>query len=144
MAYFSSVKDVVDAGERYACHCASDGKCSGCGECCTDLLPMSEVELCRIRAYARRHGLSEHRHTYFFDRGATDLTCPFRNETTKKCDIYSVRPEICRTFICSKPLEQVKAERDSIHRKNGVHSLRWEIFGNNETLRFLAKFTMHK
>ena len=27
--------------------------------------------------------------------------CPFLNEE-KKCNIYSVRPEICRRFVCSK------------------------------------------
>ena len=30
-----------------------------------------------------------------------DLTCPFRNNKERKCDIYEVRPKICRSFICN-------------------------------------------
>lgn len=36
-----------------------DGHCSGCGECCADLLPLTKGEIKRLRDYARKHQLQE-------------------------------------------------------------------------------------
>lgn len=124
--------------ELYIAHCV-DGKCSGCGECCTDLLPLSDAEVKRIRQYVQEHNLKEHRHVVFWDKKAIDLTCPFRNNKTKQCDVYSVRPQICREFICSKQLDKAKKDRDSLCTKSRqTRSLRYEIFGNPEALQILA------
>ena len=122
----------------YSCNCV-DGKCSGCGGCCTDMLPLTAKELQRIKIYVREHRLPEHRQAPFFDQGAVDFTCPFRNETAQCCDIYAVRPKICRNFICSKPRPVAVAERDRITAGRKVYSLRWEIFGNPEALNYLER-----
>lgn len=112
MSYYYG-KAADKPGNTYRCNCV-DGKCSGCGGCCTDMLPLTAKELQRIKIYAREHNLQEHRQAPFFDPGAFDLTCPFRNEPEQRCDIYPVRPKICRNFICSKPRPVVLAERDRI------------------------------
>ena len=39
-----------------------DGKCSGCGNCCSNLLPMSQKEVDAIRRYIKKHGIKECRH----------------------------------------------------------------------------------
>lgn len=36
-----------------------DGHCSGCGECCADLLPLTKGEIKRLRDYARKHHLQK-------------------------------------------------------------------------------------
>lgn len=136
MAYYGNVFALPKDAERYTSNCVN-GSCSGCGECCTDLLPLSESELLRLRDYARAHGLKEHRQAPFFDRGAVDLTCPFRNEHTRKCEVYEVRPKICREFICSKSKEQARRDRDDYHRTHRTYSLRNEVFGNPECVDFL-------
>lgn len=123
--------------DLYAHHCV-DGKCSGCGDCCTDLLPLTDAELERLKKYANDHGLKEHRHNLFWDKKAIDLTCPFRNNETKQCDVYAVRPQICREFICSKHIDTAKKDRDSLSASRITRSLRYEVFGNRESLTVLA------
>lgn len=140
MAYYGSIAELPKDGEMYRCNCV-DGQCSGCGECCTDLLPVSPQELRRLKEYAKAHHLKEHRQAPFFDRKAVDLTCPFRNQQTGKCDVYKVRPQICRDFICSKKLEDAKRDRNLFHITRRPYSLRWEIFGNDEVVQFMIGLT---
>lgn len=137
MPYFGSILDLPKEEEMYSNNCV-DGQCSGCGQCCADFLPLTKGELKIMKAYARKHGLKEHRQAPFWDPYATDLTCPFRNQHTRKCDIYAVRPQICRSFICSKTLMDAKNDRDLIHKTRKVYSLRYEIFGNPECISFLT------
>lgn len=138
MGYYGSIGALPRDFEMYSNHCV-DGKCVGCGECCADLLPVTDAELRRLKEYARRHQLREHRQAPFFDRSAVDFTCPFRNESEKKCDVYAVRPLICRSFICSKTLMNAKDDRDLLSQARPPRSLRWEIFGNSETVDAVAK-----
>lgn len=137
MGHYRSVFDVPPPEVAYSNKC-QDGKCSNCGECCADLLPLTRGELEKIRRYVKKHNVKEHRQAPFWDRGATDLTCPFRNQQTKQCDIYPARPLICRHFICSKSLMEARIDRDLIHESRDVYSLRWEIFGNPECHRLIA------
>ena len=141
MGYYGSIAEVPKDVDGYACHCV-DGKCSGCGECCSDMLPLTDRELKKIEDYAKAHNLKEHRQAPFFDLKATDFTCPFRNQKESRCDIYPVRPEICRSFICSKPLETAHSERDRIYVGRRERSLRYEVFGNSEVLDFIAAIVL--
>ena len=138
MAYYGSYTDLPEDGQRYSNNCI-DGKCSNCGECCADLLPLTDGEVRKIKHYVKAHKLQEHRKAPFYDLAAVDLTCPFRNEQTKRCDIYEVRPLICRAFICTKSLQDARNDRDLIHESRQVHSLRLDIFGNPETVNFVTK-----
>lgn len=135
MAYFK-VEDLPKHVGTYENNCI-DGKCSGCGECCVDLLPLTPAEISRIKEYVKKHRVQEHRQAPFFDQNATDLSCPFRNQQTKTCEVYPVRPYICRSFICSKTREDAVRDRDLIHKDRAVHSLRWEVFENPEALVFI-------
>lgn len=122
----------------HGCFCIG-GKCSNCGECCTDLLPVSERELRRIRQYVARHGRKEHHNAPLLAirQAMVDMTCPFRNPATSRCDIYEVRPEICRSFICTKTVEQAQAERDRISATRQVTSMRYAVFQNPEVVDWL-------
>lgn len=137
MPHYDSIMDVPSPEERYSNNCI-DGKCSHCGECCADLLPLTKGELEILKRYARKHNLKEHRQSPFWDPKATDLTCPFRNQQTKRCDVYPVRPLICKSFICSKKLMDAHEDRDLISASRKTYSLRWEIFGNPECIELIA------
>lgn len=106
-----------------------DGHCSQCGACCSDYLPISHEELDRIRAYVRKHNLHEHK-SVMMTGNYLDATCPFRDNVRKCCDIYEVRPEICRCFQCNQGIDVIKANKALMHQKNKPISLRGEIFGN--------------
>ena len=112
-------------------------KCIGCGECCTDLLPTTRREIVRLRDYAKKHQLKEHRLPAGAALESVDLTCPFRNEMTKRCDVYPVRPLICRAFICSRTLQAARKTRDLVQSDRDIHSLRWEIFKNPESIALI-------
>ena len=141
--YYGSIKELIEAGDQYGSN-HINGKCSNCGECCVDLLPMTPAEVERVKEYAKKHGLKEHHQAPFFDLNAIDLSCPFRNQQTKKCEIYAVRPYICRSFICSKTIEDAHRDRDLIHRGRSVHSLRYEVFGNPTSMQFFLMTIMHR
>ena len=84
---------------------ADNGKCTGCGKCCSNILPMTEKEIVVIRRYIKKRDIKECRHGIPLANPILDMTCPFLNTDKKaeKCTIYSVRPAICRCFICSEP-----------------------------------------
>lgn len=128
-----SLDNLPKDGELYSNACIN-GKCSSCGECCTDLLPTTRREIVRLRDYAKKHQLKEHRNILAAAAESVDLTCPFRNEKTRRCEVYPVRPLICRHFICSRSLQDAQKERDLVSSDRDIHSLRWEIFQNPESL----------
>lgn len=81
------------------------GICTGCGECCTNLLPMTETEVADIRRYIAKHGIKPQEHkAYFLSGPVMDMTCPFMDDSKAKdkCTIYPVRPQICKSFNCRK------------------------------------------
>lgn len=137
MPRYRKIGELPTGALSYSCKCV-DGKCTNCGDCCTDLLPLSKQELDSIVRYAKTHKLKEHRQAPFFNPEATDMTCPFRNAYTKKCEIYPVRPLICRSFSCAKPLDVAERDRDEIHKTRQVVSLRYEVFGNTEVVGLLT------
>lgn len=96
----------------------ADDKCSNCGSCCTDYLPMSSSEI------------KERRITLPIVNRSIDLTCPFRDEIHKKCVIYEVRPEICKSFLCNMPKDSIKRTKDMYNRKYKIVAMRKEFFGS--------------
>lgn len=81
----------------------NNGKCSGCGSCCGKMLYLSEKEIKDIRYYIKRKNIKETTRilNVFADKPMLDMVCPFLSEReTDRCNIYEVRPEICRIFKC--------------------------------------------
>lgn len=97
-----------------------NGKCTQCGACYGNLLPMTDSEIATIRKYIKKYNIKEHRHNLPLAEPTIDLTCPFLNDSkpNEKCDIYEVRPRICREFICCpsgrKPLDMKYAAKARI------------------------------
>lgn len=111
-----------------------NGKCSGCGECCSDLLPVTNKELKVIREYVKQHKIKSQVPRVV---NGIYLMCPFRNSTG--CAIYEVRPQICRSFICNKPIPTLEESKKlAFIKTNGrAVSLKWEIFRDPQDLEYL-------
>lgn len=105
-----------------------DGKCSKCGNCCSDILPLSDDEIRRIRKYVRQNGIRESKHLIPVANPVLDMTCPFRDNGKKICTIYDVRPEICRQFICNNE-QRAKMNRKRLRVGRRVFSMREVFFG---------------
>lgn len=106
-----------------------NGKCSGCGNCCSDLLPMSQKEVDVIRRYIKKHKIKECKHLLPVAKPALDMTCPFldTDKKSEKCRIYPVRPEICKQFICDNE-QRAKHNRKLIGQSRTVVDVRKEFF----------------
>lgn len=108
-----------------------DGKCSGCGACCSNILPLSTEEVNRIAKYIQKHGIKEQKKTYA-SPDAMDMTCPFRDDVSRKCTIYEVRPAICRVYKCDDDAAGRKHPQIRQIQKNttGIVLMRGTFFGN--------------
>lgn len=113
----------------------ANGKCSNCGQCCSNCLPMSNAEVVRIKAYIKKHKIKEQRHNAMV---GIDMTCPFRDEANKKCLIYEIRPAICREFMCNHTHEDIMKAKLDFHKTNRVVFMRHEFFGSNEDVDWFA------
>lgn len=89
--------------QRGVCDRTEGGKCIGCGDCCSNLLPVTESEIRTIERYIKSHGIKEQKHNVLLADPAFDFTCPFLDNSKKKdrCVIYPIRPLVCRSFTCS-------------------------------------------
>ena len=107
------------------------GNCSNCGECCSDTLFLDDEEIKQIDDYLKEHKVSQH------NTGKDNFICPFRNQLLKKCDIYEVRPYICRFFKCNIPPEKAQFQRDQINKNKLPRSMAQLFFGDNSKKKFL-------
>ena len=105
-----------------------DGKCSNCGSCCSNLLPMSAKEIKVIKRYIKKKGIKEQVRRYPTTATPLDFTCPFRSDAERKCLIYEVRPAICRDFQCDKPRKHIKANNNMYHGRYAVCDMRKEFY----------------
>lgn len=112
-----------------------NGKCSSCGACCTDLLPLSQGEVIKIKKYILKHNIKEQRHNAL---SGIDMTCPFRDDVNHKCTIYEIRPAICKQFICNHSISDIQKSKMYFHKINRVVLMRKEFFGSNEEQKFFS------
>lgn len=128
-----SFQDVIKDMESGVFDFTKDGKCSGCGACCSNFLPISENEVKRIAAYVRKYNVKEQKHFVPTATPPIDFTCPFRNNVERKCEIYPVRPAICRDFQCDKPRKKIEADRNLYESELGIVFMRETFFNGNAT-----------
>jgi len=97
-----------------------DGVCSRCTACCTDFIPLTFQEVYEIREFMKTHPVER---TIRQDRATGDIvmSCPFLNGDGD-CQIYEVRPGICRSFLCSRPLAELEDEKTVANIKAGYNS----------------------
>ncbi len=73
------------------------GQCSKCGECCSNILPVSQEEVNKIQKYVIKNNIKPQTQMLVMQNR---LACPYYDG--KKCLIYEVRPLICKEFYCYK------------------------------------------
>jgi Fe-S-cluster containining protein len=74
-----------------------DGNCSGCGECCTDIIPLTKRDVKRLKKLVKDKNLNPNRRT---TNSGNNVCCPFLNDNIE-CSIYKNRPIICKSFKCN-------------------------------------------
>ena len=107
-------------------------KCIECNQCCGVNTSITKKEKLKIKRY-----LETNPHITLrvnkkigeaFEGNSIDLTCPMTDPETKKCLIYSVRPETSRSYHCKKKLQKPGLDR---HIKRCTSTI-GEIFGFSE------------
>lgn len=121
-----------------------DGKCSGCGECCSNFLPISTHEVKRIKSYIEKHKIAEQVSRLPVSGPQLDLTCPFRDNVNRQCLIYSVRPEICKTFLCNAPQETIQNNKKLFNGKYNAVDMRSVFYGHKETFTELLNAMLQR
>ena len=106
-----------------------DGKCTGCGACCSDFLPLSNKEIKEISDYIKKKNIKPTARNLPITDITFDLTCPFLDNSKEcdKCKIYPVRPKICRTFKCDIPPSKIKENKKLFWSTRKPYSMR-ELF----------------
>lgn len=123
------LKDIIDDMKAGVFDYTVDGKCSSCGNCCSNFLPLSAKDIKEIKRYIKKHHIEPSKHQYPFSVEMYDLVCPFRSESEKKCTIYEVRPMICRDFQCDKPHKNIEADKALFHQRYMAYDVRELFFG---------------
>ena len=106
-----------------------DNKCSNCGNCCNDILPVNKQEIKRIKQYIKEHNIKEENNFMPTAHKSLNMMCPFRNDRENKCNIYEVRPKICRLFLCSNEAE-AKKNREEFARTRTFVDFRDEFYNS--------------
>lgn len=75
-------------------------KCSRCGSCCSSILSITDYEFQQIKQYIKDNNIKLIHHS---KEGDIDLLCPFldTSKKNKKCNIYNIRPRVCRLYQCN-------------------------------------------
>lgn len=109
-------------------------KCKNCNECCGLLTMLTEEEFQYLKEYLTH--TSKGRRIYqhgidivlaHYERGTIYFACPFSNEN-KRCEIYSLRPSVCRNFHCSPEINKVVQE--DLPKTHSRYL--WELFYTNK------------
>ena len=89
-----------------------NGKCSKCGSCCSNFLPLTQSEIKELQELVKLD-TTEVQLKYSED-GRFYMMCPFLIMSTDsketRCSIYDKRPSICRYFRCDRANERLSAE----------------------------------
>lgn len=109
-----------------------DGKCSQCGQCCSDLLPLSSKEIKEIKRYIEKHHIEQCKHFIPSTTPTVDMTCPFRDNEKRICTIYPVRPAICKDFVCSKPKQGIELDKSKFHGRYEPVDMRATFYGEKD------------
>ena len=130
----SRIGDIKDMASCVPVDMTVNGKCSGCGECCSTLLPVSSKEIDEIKRYIKKHRIPEQKSRPPMADFTVDMTCPFRSEKERKCLIYPVRPEICRVFQCDQSSQIMLKNKRMLHHKYYAVDMREVFYGRDNIL----------
>ena len=139
MSLLGSLDGMVSVMESGVWDYTKDGECSGCGNCCGRILPISSKEIKRIKRYVEKHGIKEQIRQYPTSTPIVDMQCPFRDEIGKRCTIYPVRPAICQDFRCDKPRKKIQANRAMYDGKYNPVDMRAVFYGRESVSAMMLR-----
>lgn len=96
-------------------------KCSRCAHCCTAFLPWTIKEVYTVKDFMKEHKIVPN-FLSSFDEHNLYAFCPFLDKDTRRCQIYPVRPLICRTFKCDKSHAVLLKEKILAHKRADYNS----------------------
>ena len=126
-----TIQQAIDDMKSGVYDYTDNGKCTSCGQCCSNLLPLSSKEIKEIRRYIKKKRIKPCKHFYPTAVKMFDLTCPFRDNDKNICVIYEVRPAICRDFKCDKPKNEIRATKELYHGRYEAVDMRETFFGED-------------
>lgn len=106
-----------------------EGKCSRCGECCTPFIPITNKEYKIIKKYIKDNDIQKEN---LIDGENVYVRCCFYNRKEKKCNIYEVRPEVCRRFKCCNSMQQINARKKYFNDRADINKVGTKIQGMDE------------
>lgn len=129
IAKMDNLKSAIDKMNSGVYDFTDDGKCTQCGACCSNYLPMTQKEIATIHRFVKKHDIKEFKHLFPVSNDTFDMTCPFMDDSKlkEKCRIYPVRPEICRQFCCKKDNPEFRFKENPI--EYSPINVRKEFFG---------------
>ena len=104
----------MEMGVMCVTNFTKNGECSKCGNCCTPVIPITEEEVKKIREYIKENDIKM---VMPITKEGRHIKCCFYDFENHRCNIYPVRPEVCRKFICSlnnKEIDKNKEYYDKI------------------------------
>lgn len=111
-------------------------KCSGCGSCCGEYLPLRKKDEFRINDFLIANPDFKPSFSIHNDTKNLYVICPFLDEKTNKCRIYDIRPYVCRDFKCDRNKELLKKKRYE-YAKNADYN---GFFNGSKTISWHALF----
>lgn len=124
----STLSDFLSDMKKGIYNFTDKGKCSSCGNCCSNLLPLSKCEIKAIKKYKKKHHIQQCIHS---ETAMLDFICPFRDNEKKICTIYKVRPLICRDFKCDKPAKDIEATETFLYGRYDTVDMKELFFTKN-------------
>lgn len=115
-----------------------NGKCSQCGQCCGNFLPISNSEIAQIKKYLSNHP-EIHEQKNMVSLKDSILTCPFRDDAHAKCLIYEVRPQICRSFMCNQSQQEIESHKADFYEFLNPVAMRETFFGDGDSEKAIMK-----
>ena len=98
-----------------------NGKCSKCGECCGNILPIDQEDLEKIKDYVLKNEILPQKQILVMKQ---KLQCPYYNGNKEKgCSIYMARPKICRIFKC----DEIPGYEQFLTLKDTIPVNMWEL-----------------
>lgn len=79
--------------------------CKRCGKCCSNILMVTDEEIANIKEYIKKNNVKIINRNNIAFKDDVDI-CPFLSEDNSQCNIYSVRPNMCRCFNCNADLHK--------------------------------------
>ncbi len=107
----TTMKDFINQHVKNEITDFNNSNCEYCNACCSMLTPLEEDEYKNLHKFliGTQKGvkiLKEGWKIYdkHLKKGIIYFDCLFSEPTTKKCKIYDMRPNVCRSFHCSEDL----------------------------------------